>query len=346
MFNKRYITIDRLKKQTSLPRHPYRTRSQARVMDEQDRVQEEMRKEIAELKEQLARIVGFLAEKANNKEGPSSGDHNQNQNQEVPRPETPEVPSGFPPHNNNLPPPLSSNPSGGNPPPFGPQPFQYPPQGFQYPYPIPPFYFTTTEGPHGQHKDPNADDPNMVQDLDNDPKSKEKLDILEERLRAIEGTSKYGFMDAAELCLVPDVVIPHKFKIPEFEKFNGSACPMNHLTSYCRKMASYAHNDKLLIHFFQDSLIGAASRWYTKLDRNKVRCWKDLADAFLSQYHYNIDMAPDRTQLQNMEKKATETFKEYAQRWRDLAAQVNPPLSDKEMVSTFMGTLLHPFMIE
>ena len=146
MFNKRYITIDRLKKQTSLPRHPYRTRSQARVMDEQDRVQEEMRKEIAELKEQLARIVGFLAEKANNKEGPSSGDHNQNQNQEVPRPETPEFPPGFPPHNNNLPPPLSSNPSGGNPPPFGPQPFPYPPQGFQYPYPIPPFYFTATEG--------------------------------------------------------------------------------------------------------------------------------------------------------------------------------------------------------
>ena len=44
-----------------------------------------------------------------------------------------------------------------------------------------------------------------------------------------------------------------------------------------------------------------------------------------------------------MEKKATETFKESAQRWRDLAAQVNPPLSDKEMVSTFISTLRPPF---
>ena len=33
-----------------------------------------------------------------------------------------------------------------------------------------------------------------------------------------------------------------------------------------------------------------------------------------------------------MEKKAIKTFKEYAQLWKDFAAQVNPPLSNKEMV--------------
>ena len=150
-------------------------------------------------------------------------------------------------------------------------------------------------------------------------------------------------MDAVELYLLPDVVIPYKFKAPKFEKFNGSACPMNYLTSYCRKMALYAHDDKLLIHYFQDSLIGATSRWYTKLDHNKGRWWKDLFGAFLNQYHYNIDMAPNRTQLQNMEKKVTKTFKKYAQHWRDLAAQVNPPLSNKEMVSTFVSIFCLPF---
>ena len=54
-------------------------------------------------------------------------------------------------------------------------------------------------------------------------------------------------------------------------------------------------------------------------------------------------MASNRTQLQNMEKKTTKTFKKYAQHWRDLATQVNPPLSDKEMVSTFISTLGSPF---
>jgi len=46
---------------------------------------------------------------------------------------------------------------------------------------------------------------------------------------------------------------------------------------------------------------------------------------FIMQYQYNTDMAPNRTQLQNMSKKEHESFKEYAQRWRDLTTQVAPP---------------------
>ena len=44
-----------------------------------------------------------------------------------------------------------------------------------------------------------------------------------------------------------------------------------------------------------------------------------------------------------MEKKAIETFKKYTQHWRDLATQVNPPISNKEMMSTFIGILRPPF---
>jgi len=48
-------------------------------------------------------------------------------------------------------------------------------------------------------------------------------------------------------------------------------------------------------------------------------------------------------QLQSMTKKGVETFKEYAQRWREVAAQVEPPLHDKEMVAMFIDTLQSPF---
>jgi len=56
-----------------------------------------------------------------------------------------------------------------------------------------------------------------------------------------------------------------------------------------------------------------------------------------------MDMAPDRMQLQNMAKKSTETFKEYAQRWRELVAQVEPLLYEKEMITMFIETLQAPF---
>ena len=50
-------------------------------------------------------------------------------------------------------------------------------------------------------------------------------------------------------------------------------------------------------------------------------------------------MAPDRTQLQNMSKPEHESFKEYAQGWRDLAAQVAPPMVEREMVTMMVDTL-------
>jgi len=40
-----------------------------------------------------------------------------------------------------------------------------------------------------------------------------------------------------------------------------------------------------------------------------------------------------------MAKKDVKSFKDYAQRWRELVAQVEPPLHDKEMVAIFMNTL-------
>ena len=55
------------------------------------------------------------------------------------------------------------------------------------------------------------------------------------------------------------------------------------------------------------------------------------------------DTTPDRMLLQNMEKKANETFREYAHKWWDLAAQVQPPLTDKELNKMFLNTLKGPY---
>ena len=40
-----------------------------------------------------------------------------------------------------------------------------------------------------------------------------------------------------------------------------------------------------------------------------------------------------------MFKKEGETFKEYTQRWRDLAAQVAPPMVEREMITMMVDTL-------
>ena len=92
---------------------------------------------------------------------------------------------------------------------------------------------------------------------------KEKLDLIEKRLRAIKRFGDYPFADMTDLCLVPDVIIPPKFKVPDFDRYKGTTCPKNHLKMYCRKMGAYSRDEKLLMHFFQDSLAGSAVILYT-----------------------------------------------------------------------------------
>ena len=151
----------------------------------------------------------------------------------------------------------------------------------------------------GQNSRANMANPIAVPDLD-DLKEQEKirkesseqlesneaqrkLELIEKRLRMVEGLDAYGLVDASKMSLVPDLVLPPKFKVPTFDKYDGAKCPSAHLYMYCRKMTGHTNNDKLLIHCFQDSLTGSATRWYNQLSRENVRSWTDLAKAFLVQ---------------------------------------------------------------
>ena len=121
-------------------------------------------------------------------------------------------------------------------------------------------------------------DPIAVSDLD-DPKEQKKIrkesleqsesnvaqrkmELIEERLMMIEGSDAYSLVDASKMSLVLDLVLPPKFKVPTFDKYDGTKCSSRHLYMYCRKMTGHTSNDKLLIHYFQDSLTGSATRWY------------------------------------------------------------------------------------
>ncbi|KAA3477042.1 intersectin-1-like [Gossypium australe] len=73
---------------------------------------------------------------------------------------------------------------------------------------------------------------------------------LEEKFKAMENADCHGRIDVKDLSLVPDLVLPPKFKTPEFEKYNGTSYPEAHITMFCRRMTGYVNNDKLLIHYF------------------------------------------------------------------------------------------------
>ena len=139
----------------------------------------------------------------------------------------------------------------------------------------------------GQNFEANAANPIMVPNLD-DPKEQEKLrkesseqsenneaqrklELIEEHFKAMEGFDVYGIVDARTMSLVLDLVLPLKFKVPTFDKYDGTKCLSAHLYMYFRKMIGYTSNDKLLIHCFQDSLTGSVTKWYNQLSWDQIK---------------------------------------------------------------------------
>ena len=87
----------------------------------------------------------------------------------------------------------------------------------------------------------------------------QRCNFLDKKLKEIKGVNDLESVDPKELSVVPDVVIPPKFKMPKFEKYDGTKCTKNHLATYCHKIVGHTYNEDLLIHVFYDSLTMAAT---------------------------------------------------------------------------------------
>jgi hypothetical protein len=79
-------------------------------------------------------------------------------------------------------------------------------------------------------------------------KMKDQFLELHKELKTLRGKDLFG-KSVVELCLVPNVKIPVKFKVPDFEKYKGNSCPLSHLVMYARKMSTQTDDDQLLIHY-------------------------------------------------------------------------------------------------
>jgi hypothetical protein len=55
--------------------------------------------------------------------------------------------------------------------------------------------------------------------------------IYSSQTQIIEEKNLIDPMIAVEVCLVPNIVMPKKFKVPDFIKYTGLECPYTHLRS-------------------------------------------------------------------------------------------------------------------
>ena len=176
------------------------------------------------------------------------------------------------------------------------------------------------------------------------PEWKGEIERLNSMIKSLQGSHEHKFVsNVNDLCVFPRVEVPKKFKIPDFVKFDGSTNPEHHLRAYCSIMGNWSRNEDFLLAYFHTSLTGAAYSWYMRLDRATISSWSNMVQMFQKHYSFNILEAPTRDVLMTMGKKSSETFRDYAKRWRQTAMEVHPPLTDYEMKTYFIGTLGEPY---
>jgi len=166
-----------------------------------------------------------------------------------------------------------------------------------------------------------------------------KVKSLEQSFRDMRGLGGQVSVAYKDLCLFPNVQLPAGFKMPKFDLYNGHGDPVAHLRGFCSKMRGAGGKDELLMAYFSQSLSGSALEWYTRQDHGRWYTWDDLAQAFACHFQYNLEIIPDRLSLTKLEKKHSESFREYGFRWREQAARVDPPMKESEMVDYFLQAL-------
>ncbi|XP_070041235.1 uncharacterized protein [Nicotiana tomentosiformis] len=170
-----------------------------------------------------------------------------------------------------------------------------------------------------------------------------KMKSLELNIKKIQGLGGHKSVSFSNLCLFPHIHLPPGFKTPKFEKYDGHCDPIAHLKKYYNQLRGAGGKEELLMAYFEESLLGVASEWFIDQDVSHRHIWDDMAQAFVKQFQYNLDIAPDHNSLSNMKKIPTKSFREYAVRWREQASRFKPPMDDHELITVFLQAQDHDY---
>ncbi|XP_070042998.1 uncharacterized protein [Nicotiana tomentosiformis] len=164
----------------------------------------------------------------------------------------------------------------------------------------------------------------------------EELKKLTGRVQSVEGGKGVEGLNYENLCIQPDMELPGGYKPPKFELFDRTGDPKVHLRTYCDKLVGVGKNEQIYMKLFMRSLMGDDLSWYMSQNPKKWVSWVSMASDFMDRFRFNTENVTDVFYIQNLKKKSTETFREYATRWRSEAAKVRPALEAEQMIKFFV----------
>ncbi|KAL2934445.1 Activity-regulated cytoskeleton-associated protein [Bienertia sinuspersici] len=167
------------------------------------------------------------------------------------------------------------------------------------------------------------------------PNKSKDLETMVHRL-----TDPYSYHESPEFDLDSSTQLPEMFSASDLPKFKPTDDPRFHLKGFRATMSVKGINPILYPKIFSLSLDPVCQKWFFSLDEKDTATWEDIAHSFMTRYKGNAQMTTSLRELEFLRQKEKEGFTTYLARWKETAAQLITTPPEKEMVKTFISSLL------
>ncbi|XP_077247313.1 uncharacterized protein LOC143887087 isoform X2 [Tasmannia lanceolata] len=182
---------------------------------------------------------------------------------------------------------------------------------------------------------------NCLPNLGNPDKAQELADQIEKLTRDMETMKCQGpkNLDMSEFMIAPGVVLPPKFKMPDFDKYDGMGCPRSHLKSVIPLLQQHGLSPEQIALVFPRTLTGTAKKWFLHLKPEESRTLEGVANKFVQQFSMEEGIDVTKRDLKSLKQGPNETFTSFIRRWRRKAAQMTHKLPDDNLIKIAVKNL-------
>ena len=132
--------------------------------------------------------------------------------------------------------------------------------------------------------------------------------------------------------------LPHKFRMPQIDSYDGVKDPLDHLETFKTLMHFQGVADETMCRAFPTTLKGPARVWFSRLTPNSISTFKELSTQFTTHFigvhRYKKSMAC----LMSIRQREDETLRSYITYFNKEALSIDEA-NDKILVAAFMNGL-------
>ncbi|XP_077249078.1 uncharacterized protein LOC143888502 [Tasmannia lanceolata] len=202
---------------------------------------------------------------------------------------------------------------------------------------------------------PNLDRPHILAveiDLDEDQyaeeyyapqtnRENELFSMCQKMANDIESMKSQGSkrFDISEYFETPSVTLPPKFKAPDYDRFDGTGCPRNHVRWFITLSQQHGLSREQMAQLFPMSLIGIAKKWFLRLKPEETRTLDDISNLFVEQFSMEEGIEITKRDLKQLKQGPQETFTLFIRRWRRKSAQLSQRIPEKDQIKLVIKSL-------